>query len=425
MDERSSIDGTLKNEANLTSDMSLVKVRTITRFIVLSRDQSTWKSSLTAASTLCQNLASSYEKLGYTVQSLRIVTNPFGEYFDTSSEKSVLADLKVLKTMIQEVSSKIRVRVAVGACSSAAELKLVPAMIAHYGDLANVCINIPADEEGVVDAELCEAAAICIERLSKETVNGQGNFNFTANFACKPLIPYFPAGYNTKMSGESLAIGLENPDLLYSVLKSFNLSNVSPKDRSKIWKIASKAVVSAIQSYVDPLVDLARGEAEKMNVRFAGLDSSAAPSKDAISMCKVIESLGVPYFGASGTVEACAFLTRIFKSIKGVDLVGFSGLMLTCLEDKGMADAAAKGHYDIQSLLQYSCVCGIGLDCVPIPGDTPKEKIVGLMKDCGTLAYRYNKPLTVRLFPCIGLKAGDMTNFNSQDLCNCTIFAVR
>eukprot|EP01048_Picozoa_sp_COSAG05_P015164 COSAG05_NODE_1796_length_4073_cov_2.160292_4_plen_99_part_00 len=89
---------------------------------------------------------------------------------------------------------------------------------------------------------------------------------------------------------------------------------------------------------------------------FSGLDSSAAPSKDASSICALFEALGVPHFGASGTIEAAAFLTRVFKSVRGVNLIGFSGLMLTCLEDTGMAAGAAAGHYDIRALLQYSCV---------------------------------------------------------------------
>ena len=98
--------------------------------------------------------------------------------------------------------------------------------------------------------------------------------------------------------------------------------------------------------------------------------------------------------------------------------------MLTCLEDEGMAASAARGEYDIRALLQYSCVCGIGLDCVPIPGDTSREKFAALMRDTGTLAFRYEKPLTVRLFPCPGLVAGEMTAFESDDLCNGTVFAV-
>ena len=114
----------------------------------------------------------------------------------------------------------------------------------------------------------------------------------------------------------------------------------------------------------------------------------------------------------------------VFKSVRGVELIGFSGLMLTCLEDVGMAAGAAVGHYDIRALLQYSCVCGIGLDCVPIPGDTSTAKVAALMRDVGTLAHRYGKPLTVRLFPCANKQAGEMTAFESGDLCNCTVFHV-
>ena len=52
------------------------------------------------------------------------------------------------------------------------------------------------------------------------------------------------------------------------------------------------------------------------------------------------------------------------------------------------------------------------------------EKISALMRDTGTLAFRYKKPLTVRLFPVEGKKEGEMTEFDSPDLCNCTIFKV-
>ena len=91
--------------------------------------------------------------------------------------------------------------------------------------------------------------------------------------------------------------------------------------------------------------------------------------------------MGVEYFGASGTVEASSLLTRVFKSIKNVDLVGFSGLMLALTEDTGLAEGTTNGNFDIRSLLTYSSVCGIGLDTVPIPGNTSIEKISALMRD--------------------------------------------
>jgi hypothetical protein len=46
------------------------------------------------------------------------------------------------------------------------------------------------------------------------------------------------------------------------------------------------------------------------------------------------------------------------------------------------------------------------------------------MRDTGTMAYRLNKPLTVRVFPVPDLQAGDLTAFESDDLCNCAILAV-
>jgi hypothetical protein len=141
-------------------------------------------------------------------------------------------------------------------------------------------------------------------------------------------------------------------------------------------------------------------------------------------MVAVYKLLGVDYFGASGSVEASSLLTRVFQSITGVDLVGFSGLMLAVTEDEGLAEGTRNLDYDIRALLTYSAVCGIGLDTVPIPGDTPLPKIEALMRDTGTLAYRLNKPLTVRLFPVPGLKAGERTAFESDDLCNCTVLAV-
>jgi len=401
-----------------------LKVRAITRFVVLEREPSTWAAALIGASKLCAELAATYAQLGYETQTLRIVTNPFGEYLDTTSVEAALAGLAALKAILDANAGPIRVRVAVGAASSAAELLLVPSLIREFGDLCNICVNVEADEHGVVDAAMCDVAAGCIVALAQGTERGEGNFNFTANFACAPLIPYFPAGYNTKEVGECFAIGLEHPDLLLAVLMPLKLGAVAPAGRSEAWTAAAEALRDSIQQHVDPLVAAARRAAAASGVRFAGLDSSAAPSKDVTSMCKVIECLGVSHFGASGTVEACAFLTRVFKSVRDVELIGFSGLMLTCLEDEGMAASAARGEYDIRALLQYSCVCGIGLDCVPIPGDTSREKIAALMRDTGTLAFRYKKPLTVRLFPCPGLAAGEMTAFESDDLCNCTVFAV-
>jgi len=278
------------------------------------------------------------------------------------------------------------------------------------------------DECGVLDNELIRHSAQAVERISQITPRGEGNFNFTVNFNCDPLIPYFPASYHRAELGNRFVIGLETPDLLVEVLGDINAETETMEHNSN-FKAYFDGMSKALQYHIDEIDQIIRNEAGN-DFSFAGYDSSAAPSKNCSSMVEVYEAMGVEYFGASGTVEASALLTKVFKSIKGVDLVGFSGLMLALTEDVGLAQGTKDNHFDIRALLTYSAVCGIGLDTVPIPGDTSIEKIAALMRDTGTMAFRLNKPLTVRVFPVPNLKAGDMTAFESDDLCNCAVLAV-
>ena len=134
--------------------------------------------------------------------------------------------------------------------------------------------------------------------------------------------------------------------------------------------------------------------------------------------------MGLDSFGRSGTVEISSLLTKVFKSVKELPLVGFSGLMLAVVEDEGLAQGTIDKDFDVRTLLTNSAICGIGLDTVPIVGDTPSLKIEQIMRDTGTMAFRLNKPLTVRLFPVPNLKEGDITKFESDDLCNSAVLAL-
>jgi uncharacterized protein (UPF0210 family) len=118
-------------------------------------------------------------------------------------------------------------------------------------------------------------------------------------------------------------------------------------------------------------------------------------------------------------------LTRVLKGISSVPLTGYCGLMLPPLEDTGLASDAAAGRYTLRDILLHSAVCGIGLDTVPIPGDTPIASIAGLLRDVAALSSRWSlKPLSVRVFPVPDAKAGDMTTFDNPHLTNTTVFAL-
>ena len=85
--------------------------------------------------------------------------------------------------------------------------------------------------------------------------------------------------------------------------------------------------------------------------------------------------------------------------------------MLTVLEDTVLAARAGEGVLSIGELLSYASVCGIGLDTVPLPGDIRKDTLAGILMDVAALAVRLNKPLTARLLPLPGLRAGDPVHF--------------
>ena len=93
---------------------------------------------------------------------------------------------------------------------------------------------------------------------------------------------------------------------------------------------------------------------------------------------------------------------------------GFSGFMQPVLEDSILAKRAAEGTLTIKDALLYSAVCGTGLDTVPLPGDTTSEQLIPLLLDLSALALRLDKPLTARLMPIPGKKAGDETNFDFE-----------
>lgn len=405
----------------MTPDQSLCRVRAITAFINLHHDRALWKEKITQATLFCGNLSDRFEAENYDVQSIRIVTNPFGEYLNTDTIKTAKNDLNFLSDLLHAPDMPdIRIRFAIGEARTAHELSLLPELIKEHGDLCNACINIEADMLGVMDNTLLEKASETIAEIGAITPRGEGNFNFTVNFNCTPLIPYFPASYHRNEQGDCFVVGLETPDLLADVLRNLKTTT----NHNDHFQQAYRAMTGALQDHVDVIVAIANQFDQKQGFTFAGIDSSAAPSKNCASMVEIYKLLGVEYFGAAGTVEASSLLTKVFKSVQGVDLVGFSGLMLAVTEDTGLAEATRNGEFGIHALLTFSAVCGIGLDTVPIPGNTPNHKITAIMRDTGTMAFRLNKPLTVRLFPVPGLSAGDITAFESEDLCNCAVLAV-
>jgi hypothetical protein len=134
-------------------------------------------------------------------------------------------------------------------------------------------------------------------------------------------------------------------------------------------------------------------------------------------MGKAIELLGPESVGLSGSLAAAAFIADTLD-LGTWKKVGFNGLMLPVLEDSILAQRSIDGTLTVRDLLLFSAVCGAGLDTVPLPGDSTVEQLYAILLDVAALANRLGKPLTARLMPVPGKKAGERTGFDFSFFAN-------
>ncbi len=268
----------LKREIMSYKNKNLCKIRTITTFLTLTNDKTLWKDEISKACIFCNELTQRFNQDAYEVQSIRIVTNAFGEYLDTSSLENAKNDLKLLSNLLNSfVSDGLRIRFAIGEAKSLNEIELVPELIKDFGDLCNVCVNVPINEYSILDNELINHCSSVVQKISQNTPRGEGNFNFTVNFNCKPFIPYFPASYHESSLENSYVIGFETPDLLVHVLKEFN-KNKNIINHQELFEKYYKIMNEALQYHVDK-VKIILDSYKNDDFKFVGIDSSAAPSK--------------------------------------------------------------------------------------------------------------------------------------------------
>jgi uncharacterized protein (UPF0210 family) len=124
--------------------------------------------------------------------------------------------------------------------------------------------------------------------------------------------------------------------------------------------------------------------------------------------------------GQPGSLTAIAFLADCLDEALFMR-TGFCGLFLPVLEDTILAKRAAEGHLSVYDLLLYSTVCGTGLDTIPLAGDVTPGAIATLLIDLGALGLRHHKPLTARLLPIPGKKAGDDVHFDFPYFADCKV----
>jgi hypothetical protein len=379
------------------------KVRAITAFTTISADN--YSEQLESTAKFLKAARAAYQSSGFTVETIRIATQPFPEYTRDLKHEDALALLRNIDALAQRTGFR---------CS------IGPAMINDNDDtgavdlLADVLSGpsglnssiVTAADDGIHWKALQQSARL-IKAVSARSVHGQGNFNFAAISMLKPYGPFFPGAYHVG-EGHAFSVGLEGANVVAAVFA---------KDHDP--RTAQQSLTDALTT---PLVEaerIAQEIASENNWTYAGIDPTPAPMAD-VSIGRAMESFTGAKFGSPGTMTAAAIITRAVQSIP-VKRVGYSGLMIPVLEDVVLEKRWAEHSYTLDSLLAYSAVCAGGIDTVPLPGDISEARLAQILSDVATLAYKWHKPLAARLLPVPGRKAGDQTEFNNSAMGNTTI----
>eukprot|EP01138_Halocafeteria_seosinensis_P003054 gb/GECG01003122.1/.p1 GENE.gb/GECG01003122.1/~~gb/GECG01003122.1/.p1 ORF type:complete len:428 (+),score=39.67 gb/GECG01003122.1/:1-1284(+) len=425
----------------MATDSLLPPIRTITVFVTLDRNSSSWWTPLESAVSYLRHASDHLKGAGYEIQTTRIATNSFEEYaLDLSNAESsqvdtVIQNVQRLVQIVQELTVKYGfgredVLLNIGRASSVHAIEMISRIIQQIPSVT-ASANI-----SLVDFKTANAAAQVISALSKTTSNGNGNFNFSATSRCPPLIPFFPTAfapsvYNNPDKEIYSGIGLELAGLVVKACgKSVKELQQGRTMTQSILEIGATELRRVLEDQISKVHTQAIAASEGQGIKYQGIDTSIAPSPGGASLVDGFELLGSALysgykFGQSGSLAIAAMMTGVIRSLDvhaPHGCIGYNGLMLPPLEDTGLANRAEEKTYGIRDLLSLSSVCGIGLDTVPIGGDSSVGSMSALITDVASLSHKWDKPLSCRLFPVVGKHAGEMTEFSHPHLCNGAIF---
>lgn len=201
------------------------------------------------------------------------------------------------------------------------------------------------------------------------------------------------------------------------------------------------------QAYYDNIEDEVVQEVEKI-VEKKLTESTLTTSTNSTST-EISKSIGIDisddivlnkdkdhFFGSYDTLTCVSTITSALKTLnlpydftdkdkkerEPILLTGYNGLMLPVMEDYVLSLRAIENTYSMKEILLYSTLCGVGIDTVPVPEEFSLINLAGLFNEHSALASRLNKPLSCRVLPMKGLKAGDLTDIHNVFLCNSAVF---
>lgn len=355
-----------------------------------------------------------FQEAGLDVQTIRLATQPFPQVLCKLGARDAVAFAQQLEAGCRDHGvdyCSIGPVVATHPGVDLSFIDVIPRVIQHTE--AVFASVLPATRRHGIHLAAIQRSAQAILNIALVEPNGFGNLRFAVLANCGPGSPFFPAAYHGARD-ESFTIATESADL---AVGAFAAAATLDEARQRL----RQAIEGAARVIEGVCRDLVRDS----TMRFGGIDFSLAPyPEQARSIGHAMEELGIDCLGASGTLFATALITGVLREARFPGC-GFCGVMLPVLEDSVLADRSTEGTYTLDSLLLYSAVCGTGLDTIPLPGDVSVSELAAILLDVSALALTLDKPLTARLMPIPGRKAGEMTDFHFPYVANARVLETK
>jgi uncharacterized protein (UPF0210 family) len=384
-----------------------MKVRSITSFYDPREENST--EVLEKLRILSEKLNRKISADVMLVQSMRLATVPFPSFLPFNEQ-----DRSIEQVIGMEENSRHMgwdyLSLGPALPTQAETYGLIPHLLAAT---RNTFLSAFISDAQFLYPAAARAAARVISQNAAIEKDGFANLRFAALANVGPHAPFLPAAYHKSGNPPAIAFAMECADV---VVDAFQSAPNIDKARETLLEKLDKAAKEITKIFKE----LTTGK----GIDLAGFDFSPAPYPvDGCSLGAGVEAVGIDHIGGNGSLAAVAIIANTLD--QGTwKKAGFNGMMLPLLEDSRLSKRSIQEQLGLHDLLLYATLCGTGLDTIPLDGETTDEQLTSILMDVATLATRLGKPLTARLMPIPGKKAGDLTDFEFEYFSRARILSV-
>ncbi|MEX0702879.1 MAG: PFL family protein [Planctomycetales bacterium] len=292
--------------------------------------------------------------------------------------------------------------------------ELIEALPAALAETKRVCasVNVATTKAGI-NMDAVALLGHTLKKIAEATADRQG-------FGCAKLVVFANAPEdNPFMAGAFLGegapdvvihIGVSGPgvvkralELLHETDPACRLNDIAEQIKSTAFRVTRVGEL------------IGREVAARLGVSFGIVDLSLAPTPNVgDSIGEILKLMGIEKLGAPGSTAALALLNDAVKKgglFASSSVGGLSGAFVPVMEDAALAAAAEEGTLGLEKLEAMTSVCSVGLDMVPLPGDTDAATLAGIMADEMAIGVFNNKTTATRLIPVPGAQPGDRVSF--------------